>query len=110
MIVPSYTARMSWTQIQTSFSLSSQSQPLISTRGNFDNNTAELLPGHTSTYYNATNIPGLRTGACPPELIIFAHGAHVASENASEEFNTAGMSIEKNNYTYHLGALSWFHK
>ena len=31
---------------------------LISTHGNFENNTGELLPGHNSIDYNATNMPG----------------------------------------------------
>jgi pimeloyl-ACP methyl ester carboxylesterase len=85
---------------------------LISTRGHFDNNTAELLANHTPIDYSSMNIPGLDDGECPRELVIFVHGAWVggnktAFENPSEILNRTKMSLEKNNYAYPLAGFSW---
>jgi pimeloyl-ACP methyl ester carboxylesterase len=85
---------------------------LISTRGHFDNNTGELLANHTTTDYNATNVPGLEVGQCPPELVIFVHGSWVDGsktgfESASEIFNRTKISLEKNNYNNPLAGFSW---
>jgi hypothetical protein len=86
--------------------------PLVSTRGHFNNNTGELLANHSTTDYNATNIPGLEVGQCPRELVVFVHGAWVdgndtAFESAAEILNRTKMSLEKNNFTYPLAGFSW---
>jgi hypothetical protein len=88
--------------------------PLVSTRNQFNVTNGELLQGHNSTDYNATNIPGLQSEACPVELIIFVHGPWVDGkfrailhENASEIFDRAKMSLAQNNYTYPLVGFTW---
>jgi pimeloyl-ACP methyl ester carboxylesterase len=123
IIQPSFNLRMVWAQTEnqptstssTAKSTSDFTYPIvISTRGNFNNNTGELLPNHTSTDYNAINIPGLKNDKqhCPRELAIFVHGAWVDGtktgyENALEIFNRTKMSLEKNNYTHPLAGYSW---
>jgi pimeloyl-ACP methyl ester carboxylesterase len=88
--------------------------PLLSTRGNFDLSTGELLPRHNSTDYLPNNIPGLQIGQCPKEVVIFVHGIWVdgtlgrnALGDSSEIFDRVRMSLTHNNYRYPLVGFSW---
>jgi pimeloyl-ACP methyl ester carboxylesterase len=90
------------------------SPPLVSTRDNFNLGTAELLRGHNSTDYVATNIPGLQSSQCPKEMVVLVHGIWVdgrigvnALENSSEIFDRARMSLAHNHYTNPLIGFSW---
>ena len=46
------------------------SAPLVSTRGNFNLKTGELVQGHNSTDYSSRDIPGLQSGQCPNEIVV----------------------------------------
>jgi pimeloyl-ACP methyl ester carboxylesterase len=88
--------------------------PMVSTRGHFDLNTGELLPGHNFTDYTATNVPGLQVGSCPKELVIFVHGIWVdgrfgvnALENFTEMLDRINMSLAHNDYRFPVVGFSW---
>jgi pimeloyl-ACP methyl ester carboxylesterase len=88
--------------------------PMVSTRGHFDLNTGELLPPHNLTDYKATNVPGLQTGSCPKELVIFVHGIWVdgrfgvnALENFTEMLDRLNMSLAHNVYRFPVVGFSW---
>lgn len=88
------------------------SQPIISTRYNFDLNTGELNPKNTSTGYRTTNnIPGLQNGTeCQKEIAIYIHGIWVGPmslENQTVIFDRAAKSLTANNYTFPLIGFSW---
>ena len=53
------------------------SPPFVSTRGNFNLGTGELLQGHNSTDYMAMNVPGLQSSQCPKEMVVLVHGIWV---------------------------------
>ena len=93
------------------------SPPLVSTRGNFNLGTGELLRGHNSTDYMAMNVPGLHSSQCPKEMVVLVHGIWVggriyiygvnAVEDSSEIFDRARMSLAHNHYTNPLVGFSW---
>jgi pimeloyl-ACP methyl ester carboxylesterase len=93
------------------------SPPLVSTRGNFNLGTGELLQGHNSTDYMAMNVPGLQSSQCPKEMVVLVHGIWVggriyiygvnAVEDSSEIFDRARMSLAHNHYTNPLVGFSW---
>jgi pimeloyl-ACP methyl ester carboxylesterase len=93
---------------------SSASNQLVSTRGNFNLDTGELLQGHSPIDYSPRNIPGLQSGQCPKEMVILVHGVWVAGEfkinaleDSSEIFDRARMSLKHNSYTFPLVGFSW---
>ena len=70
----------------------------VSTRGNFDNMTGELLQGHNKTDYAAFEIPGLQSEVCPNEIAIIVHGWGLNQSQANERFVRANMSLDHNKY------------
>ncbi|MGB9169797.1 MAG: alpha/beta hydrolase [Nitrososphaeraceae archaeon] len=78
------------------------SLPLISTRGQFDLETGQLIGGHNSTDYKAVNIPD-----CPPEIAIVVHGFGLDDAKAAERFDRTLMSLNANNYKIPLIGFSW---
>jgi hypothetical protein len=80
---------------------------IVSTRGHFNLETAELLPGHNKTDYTVSNIPGLQSGVCPDEIAIIVHGWGINQSKASERFVRANMSLEHNNYHNPVIGFSW---
>jgi hypothetical protein len=88
--------------------------PLISTVGDFNHTTGKLIPGHSPIEYNATNIPGLQINDCPPqkEIAIYIHGFLVngktlGSENATEIFDRARLSLKDTDYNITLIGFNW---
>ena len=104
---------VSWGQTTTT---ATGSPPLVSTRGNFNLGTAELLRGHNSTDYMAMNVPGLQSSQCPKEMVVLVHGIWVggriyiygvnAVEDSSEIFDRTRMSLAHNHYTNPLVGFS----
>jgi hypothetical protein len=78
-------------------------QPLVSTRGDFDLTTGQLI-GYSPLFYNASNLPGLQNEKCPQspnKTVIYIHGYGVngktfVSENAVEIFSRVNMSLYNN--------------
>ena len=78
-------------------------QPLVSTRGDFDLTTGQLI-GYSPLSYNALNIPGVQNEKCPQspnKTVIYIHGYGVngktfVSENAAEIFSRVNMSLYNN--------------
>ena len=93
-IAVSYTSSLTWGQ--------ANSYPLISTRGHYDLNTGQLVQGHDSTDYDATNIPN-----CPPEIAMFIHGWGLDESMAKERYERTLMSLQANNYSIPLISFSW---
>lgn len=88
--------------------------PLISTVGDFNHTTGKLNTGHNPIEYNASNIPGLQINDCPPqkEIAIFIHGFLVngkslGSENATEIFDRARLSLNNTGYDVTLIGFNW---
>lgn len=89
--------------------------PLISTVGDFNHTTGKLIPGHSPIEYNASNIPGLQIKDCPPqkkEIAIYIHGFLVngktlGSENATEIFDRARLSLNNASYDITLIGFNW---
>jgi len=93
-IIVSYTSSLAWGQLN--------SYPLISTRGHYDLNTGQLVQGHDSTDYDATDIPN-----CPPEIALFIHGWGLDESMAKERYERTLMSLQANNYSIPLISFSW---
>ena len=93
-IAVSYTSSLTWGQ--------ANSYPLISTRGHYDLNTGQLVQGHDSTDYDATDIPN-----CPPEIALFIHGWGLDESMAKERYERTLMSLQANNYSIPLISFSW---
>jgi len=93
-IIVSYTSSLAWGQLN--------SYPLTSTRGHYDLNTGQLVQGHDSTDYDATNIPN-----CPPEIALFIHGWGLDESMAKERYERTLMSLQANNYSIPLISFSW---
>ena len=93
-IVASYALSSVWGQ--------TYSNPLISTRGHYDLDTGQMLQGHNSTDYDASNIPN-----CPPEIGVFIHGWGLNEPMANERYNRTWMSLQANNYSLPLISFSW---
>ena len=70
----------------------------VSTRGNFDNMTGELLSGHNKTDYVTSDIPGLQSEVCPNEIAIIVHGWGLNQSKADERFVRANMSLNDTDY------------
>lgn len=88
--------------------------PLISTVGDFNHTTGKLITGHSPIEYNASNIPGLQFDDCPPqkEIAIYVHGFLVdgislGSENATEIFDRARLSLNNTGYNVTLIGFNW---
>jgi hypothetical protein len=88
--------------------------PLISTVGDFNHTTGELIAGHNPIEYNASNIPGLQINDCPPQkgIAIYVHGFLVngislGSENATEIFDRARLSLNNTDYDVTLIGFNW---
>jgi hypothetical protein len=88
--------------------------PLISTVGDFNHTTGKLNTGHNPIEYNASNIPGLQIDDCPPqnEIAIYIHGFLVngislGSENATEIFDRARLSLNNTGYEVTLIGFDW---
>jgi hypothetical protein len=88
--------------------------PLISTVGDFNHTTGKLITGHNLTEYNASDIPGLQINDCPPqkEIAIYIHGFLVngkslGSENATEIFDRARLSLNNTGYDVTLIGFNW---
>jgi hypothetical protein len=88
--------------------------PLISTVGDFNHTTGKLNTGHNPIEYNASNIPGLQINDCPPqkEIAIYIHGFLVngislGSENATEIFDRARLSLNNTGYDVTLIGFNW---
>jgi esterase/lipase superfamily enzyme len=88
--------------------------PLISTVGDFNHTTGKLIAGHNPIEYNASNIPGLQIDDCPPqkEIAIYIHGFLVngislGSENATEIFDRARLSLNDTGYDITLIGFNW---
>lgn len=88
--------------------------PLISTVGDFNHTTGKLITGHNPIEYNASNIPGLQINDCPPqkEIAIYIHGFLVngkslGSENATEIFDRARLSLNNTGYDVTLIGFNW---
>ena len=87
---------------------------LISTVGDFNHTTGKLIPWHSPIEYNASNIPGLQINDCPPqkEIAIYIHGFLVngktlSSENATEIFDRARLSLNDTGYDITLIGFNW---
>lgn len=88
--------------------------PLISTVGDFNHTNGKLIPGHSPIEYNASNIPGLQINNCPSqnEIAIYIHGFLVngktlGSENATEIFDRARLSLYNTGYNIPLIGFNW---
>lgn len=88
--------------------------PLISTVEDFNHTTGKLITGHNPIEYNASNIPGLQINDCPPqkEIAIYIHGFLVngktlGSENATEIFDRARLSLNNTGYDVTLIGFNW---
>jgi Alpha/beta hydrolase of unknown function (DUF900) len=88
--------------------------PLISTVRDFNHTTGKLITGHNPIEYNASNIPGLQINNCPPqkEIAIYVHGFLVngislGSENATEIFDRARLSLNNTGYDVTLIGFNW---
>jgi hypothetical protein len=88
--------------------------PLISTVGDFNHTTGKLILGHSPIEYNASNIPGLQNNDCPAqkEIAIYIHGFLVngktlGSENATEIFDRARLSLNNTGYNITLIGFNW---
>jgi hypothetical protein len=89
--------------------------PLISTVGDFNHTTGKLNTGHNPIEYNASNIPGLQIDDCPlpqKEIAIYIHGFLVngislGSENATEIFDRARLSLNNTGYDVTLIGFNW---
>jgi hypothetical protein len=88
--------------------------PLISTVGHFNHTTGKLILGHNPIEYTASNIPGLQINDCPAqkEIALYIHGFLVngktlGSENATEIFDRARLSLDNTNYDITLIGFNW---
>ena len=88
--------------------------PLISTVGDFNHTNGKLILGHSPIEYNALNIPGLQINDCPAqkEIAIYIHGFLVngktlGSENATEIFDRARLSLNNTGYDIILIGFNW---
>jgi Alpha/beta hydrolase of unknown function (DUF900) len=88
--------------------------PLISTVGDFNHTTGKLITGHNPIEYNASNIPGLQINDCPPqkEIAIYingflVNGKSLGSENATEIFDRARLSLNNTGYDVTLIGFNW---
>ena len=88
--------------------------PLISTVGDFNHTTGKLNTGHNPIEYDASNIPGSQIDDCPPqnEIAIYIHGFLVngislGSENATEIFDRARLSLNNTGYDVTLIGFNW---
>jgi hypothetical protein len=88
--------------------------PLISTAGDFNHTTGKLITGHNPIEYNASNIPGLQINDCPPqkEIAIYidgflVNGKSLGSENATEIFDRARLSLNNTGYDVTLIGFNW---
>lgn len=88
----------------------------ISTRGNFDLVTGELIPLHNSTdylYYNGISGNTVNSTQdeiiCPSqkEIAIYIHGVWTDEASANEQVNRTAMSLQTNNNTIPLIGFSW---
>jgi pimeloyl-ACP methyl ester carboxylesterase len=100
---------ISWAQTTpaTTTDIIIQFPSIVSTRGHFDLMTGELLPGHNKTDYASSNIPGLQSGVCPPEIVIIVHGWGLTEDQAKERFDRVKMSLEHNRYNISIIGFSW---
>ena len=88
--------------------------PLISTVGDFNHTTGKLITGHNPIEYYASNIPGLQINDCPPqkEIAIYVlgflvNGKSLGSENATEIFDRARLSLNNTGYDVTLIGFNW---
>src|ERR687898_510171 len=88
--------------------------PLISTVGDFNHTTGKLILGQSPIEYNGSNIPGLQNNDCPAqkEIAIYIHGFLVngktlGSENATEIFDRARLSLNNASYDITLIGFNW---
>jgi hypothetical protein len=96
LLLTSYTIGISFAQSTTFADIKFPVK--VSTRGQFDNMTGELLPEHNKTDYVASEIPGLQHGVCPKEIAIIVHGWSLDENKANERFVRANMSLEDMKY------------
>jgi hypothetical protein len=94
-------------EAQTSNIMQEPTTPLISTRNHFNFRTGVLIPKHSSTSYDALNIPGLQIESFPSEVVIYIHGFWRDEIDAEEEFDRIQISLTHNNYKNPLIGFSW---
>ncbi len=89
---------------------------IISTRGNYDHVTTELITENSLTSYtyydysSATNDTAIQNEiVCPPEkeVAVYIHGIWTDAASVNEQLDRIAMSLAINNYTIPLIGFSW---
>lgn len=85
--------------------------PIVSTRGHFHEGWWEDVyrdENRDATEYDTTgDVPGLDSGDCPDEIVIYVHGFQNDEDAAVENFNAARESLAANGYTHPVVGFSW---
>lgn len=85
--------------------------PIVSTRGHYYETwtggvarSADVGPVQIDT---TGDVPGLESGDCPEEILIYVHGFQNDEEAAIENFNLARASLREEGYTHPVVGFSW---
>src|SRR3989441_682768 len=82
--------------------------PIVSTRGHFNLLTGIRNPSEGPTNYDTTqDIPGLVSGHCPAEIVVYVHGFQNDEKSAIENFNLVKKSLAFDGYTHPVIGFTW---